>query len=286
MYNNLLITKAILLNSTSKVKTNILGSGNNNLIRKYVKDKLKIGWSPEQIAGRLPLDHPRQRISHEAIYQFIYQQFYRHGYGVLKKDGEDLRIYLKRRHKRRLPKGARRCQRVNKPFIPSIETRPEEVNKRIKLGHWESDSIVSGRSTAGLNTLVERVSGFVCISKIKDSTAESTKKAIVSRFNSLPPKVRKTITFDNGHENACWKDLQEALKLSCYFAHPYSSWERGTNENTNGLIRWYLPKGTDFATIHDKSIQDIEYALNIRPRKRLGFKTPLEVFNQGVALQG
>lgn len=258
----------------------------NDLVRRYVKEKLKkAGWSPEQIAGRLPIDHSGQTISHEAIYQFVYRQFHRNGYGLLKKDCEDLRCYLKRRHKRRIPKGARRCQRVTRSVLPSIETRPKEVEKRIIPGHWESDSIVSGKSLVSVNTLVERVSGLVRISRLADRTAGSTRRAIASRLDRLPDDLRRTITFDRGSENACWNELEKELSgLSCYFAHAYSSWERGTNENTNGLIRWYLPKGTNFATIPDEVLKAIEDALNNRPRKRLGFKTPLEVFNESVAL--
>ena len=259
----------------------------NDTIRDYVASKLKGGLSPEQIAGRLPTDHPECTISHEAIYQFIYAQVYREGHGYLKPGCEDLRMYLKRRHKRRIPKGARRCKRVWKPKGVSIDKRPKEVELRKIIGHWEGDSVVSGKSRVGLNTLVERVSGLVMISKLRDGTAEETGNAVQRRLSVFPTTVRKTLTLDNGSENACWKELEQSLsELSCYFAHPYSSWERGTNENTNGLIRWYFPKGTDFATVSDEEIAAVEYSLNTRPRKCLNWKTPLEVFTESVALQG
>jgi len=126
---------------------------------------------------------------------------------------------------------------------------------------------------------------LVRISKLSDKTAQSTREAIVSHLIPLPSAIRQTITFDRGSENVCWKELEEEFSgLSCFFVHSYSSWERGTNENTNGLIRWYLPKGTNFVTIPDEELKAVEDALNNRPRKRLGFKTPLEVFNESVAL--
>ncbi len=254
----------------------------NLLIRQYVIRHLKEGYSPEQIAGRLSLEYPNEKISHEAIYQYIYSEIHRDGYGYTKPNHEDLRIYLKRRHKRRIPKGSRRCQRIFRHKGISIEERPKEVEKRKILGHWEGDSMVSMKSTVGLNTLVERKTGLVLISKIKNKTMEETSSAVVKRLRDIPCK---TLTLDNGSENFGYEDIQTKLQISCYFAHPYCSGERGTNENTNGLIRHYFPKGTDFALIEEETIQAVERALNNRPRKRLGWRTPLEVFNERVALQ-
>lgn len=144
--------------------------------------------------------------------------------------------------------------------------------------------MVSRKSTVALNTLVERKTGLVFITKVVDGTAASTRIAVEARLGMLPSSLRKTLTLDNGSENACAPELQTALGIDCYAAHPYSSWERGTNENTNGLIRWYLPKGTDFALVDDATIKAIETELNNRPRKRLGWRTPLEAMS--VALQG
>ena len=248
-------------------------------IRRYVIDHLKLGYSPEQIAGRLTLEYPKEKISHEAIYQYIY---YRIHSNYTKKGNIDLRIYLKRRHRRREKKGMRKGQRIFKPKGFSIEERPKEVEKRKTLGHWEGDSVVSRKSKVGLNTLVERKTGLVLISKIPNGTSEVTASTVVSRLKSFPCK---TLTTDNGTENFAYEKIQNELNISCYFAHPYCSGERGTNENTNGLIRYYLPKGTDFATISDETIKTIENTLNNRPRKRLGWKTPLEAFNESVALQ-
>ena len=254
----------------------------NDFTRAYVTEKLKEGLSPEQIAGRLSREYPKEQISHEAIYQFIYAQFHRGGRGRLL--GEDLRVYLKRRHKARQKNGMRKSQRLWKPKGLSIDMRPKSVETRRTAGHWEGDSVVSRQSTVGLNTLVERKTGMVFISKIVNGTAQETTASVKRRLGALPHRLRKTLTLDNGSENAGHAEIKQILGTQVYFAHPYHSWERGTNENTNGLIRWYLPKGTDFATVSDEEIAHIEWALNNRPRKRLGWRTPLEAWS--VALEG
>jgi IS30 family transposase len=258
----------------------------NGFIRRYVVTKLKDGFSPEQIAGRLHKEYPEESISHEAIYQYIYNLAYKEGRGYMKPFYHDLRPYLKRRHKRRGQRGMRRVQRIFRPHGPSIDLRPKEVDKRKTVGHWETDSMVSKKSIVGLNTIVERKTGLVFITKVSDGTAEETKIAVQKRLGALPENLRQTITSDNGSENAMFDSVMTELGILWYFAHPYHSWERGTNENTNGLIRWYFPKGTDFATIPDETIKAVEDALNNRPRKRLGWKTPLEAFNGSVALRG
>lgn len=258
----------------------------NQFVRRYVVAKLKSGLSPEQIAGRLHYEYPSESISHEAIYRYIYSHVHRDGYGGMKPGYPDLRLYLKRRHKRRGQRGMRSVQRLFRPRGPSIDDRSAEVETRKIVGHWEGDSVVSRQSKVGLNTLVERKTGLVFITKIENGTAIKTQEAVTNRLSVLPKRARKTLTVDNGSENANYPELVKDLKISCYFAHPYHSWERGTNENTNGLIRWYFPKGTDFATISNEAIVAVEEALNNRPRKRLGWRTPLEVFNESVALIG
>lgn len=272
-----------LIKRTSRGRKMRLKSG---LIRRYVVHGLKSGLSPEQIAGRLHLERPNESISHEAIYQYIYSQAQRNGWGGMRRGYHDLRKYLKRRHKRRGQKGMRSVQRVFRPKGPSIDDRPKEIETRKTVGHWEGDSVVSKKSKVGLNTLVERKTGLVFITKIKDGTSKSTGEAVVKRLAVLPKEVRKTLTSDNGAENFSYDEVQKEIDILWYFAHPYHSWERGTNENTNGLIRWYFPKGTDFAKISDEEIKVVETALNNRPRKRLGWRTPLEVFNESVALRG
>lgn len=255
----------------------------NQAIRNYVVTHLKEHWSPEQISGRLKKDLGLS-ISHEAIYQFIYSQIHRQGWGELRSNHEDLRIYLRRRRKRRLKKGMRRCQRVLKSLGASIDLRPTEVDARTRIGDWESDTVESRDHKPGINTLVERKTGLVFITKLKNKTSFSTARAVVDRFEVLPKNLKQTITFDNGFENQSWKEIEVNTGAKCFFAHPYHSWERGTNENTNGLIREYFPKKTDFTQISDEEISKVEYDLNTRPRKRLNWSTPLEAV--GGALTG
>ena len=252
----------------------------NNRIRRYVVTKLKEGYSPEQIAGRMPHDIG-ETVSHEAIYQFIYARVYRNGNGCMRHGYPDLRKYLKRRHKRRAKKGLRKGQRIFRPQGPSIGVRPSIVDERIRLGDWEGDSIESKNHAPGLNSLVDRTSGLLLLSKLSAKTAEATRVAVAGRLSGLPAH---TLTLDNGPENRMWMETEASTGARVYFANPYHSWERGTNENTNGLVRWYFPKGTDFTTVPAEQIAAVEYALNTRPRKRLGYRTPLEVFTSGVAL--
>ena len=252
----------------------------NDHIRAFVTAQLKRRRSPEQIAGIIERELG-ESISHEAIYQFIYAQI---SYNRPRSGCEDLRPYLRRRRKRRVPHGARRGQRVLKPQGPSIDDRPKVVDRRSRIGDWESDTVESCDHAPGINTLVERKSGLVFITKLKDKKGASTRKVIVQRLAAVSVSAKKTITFDNGPENRDWQPIAKATSADCYFAHPYHSWERGTNENTNGLIRDYFPKGNDFRTISDEEIAFVERELNDRPRKRHGWQTPLQVW--GVALQG
>ena len=252
----------------------------NERVRTYVIRELKRRRSPEQISGCITRDI-NETISPEAIYQFIYAQI---SYNKPKRGCEDLRPYLRRRRKIRQPKGARKYQRVFKPQGPSIDARPAVIDLRTRIGDWESDTVESCNHKPGINTLVERKTGLVFITKLKSKTGASTRSAIVSRLVGLPTIARRTITFDNGPENRDWQPVEKTVGVRCYFAHPYHSWERGTNENTNGLIRDYFPKGTDFSTISDEELMFVEHELNERPRKRHGFKSPLEVWSG--ALEG
>lgn len=226
-------------------------------------------------------------ISHEAIYQYIYAQVHRKGHGYVKPGKEDLRPYLARRKKRRTPQGFRKSQRIFKGELPSIDDRPTVVNLRTEIGHWEDDLIVSRESADNLKTVNERVSGIVFISRVQNSTAEVGDRAVTNRLQAIPSIYRKTLTRDRGSENIKYEKLSDELDIKVFFTHPYSSWERGSNENLNGLIRRFFPKKTNFRSITDEEIQRVEYLLNSRPRKRLGWKTPYEVFYEltGVALQ-
>lgn len=252
----------------------------NSLTRSYVVSHLKLRWSPEQIAGRIQESIPGASISHEAVYQYIYYQIYREGYGYLKPGCEDLRPYLRRRKKRRTRKGQRKCQRIFKPRGVSINERPKIINERMRLGDWEGDTIESRDHKPGINTLVERKTGIVLITKLRDRTSQATAEVVGTRMSELPREARLSLTIDNGPENQDWKRMEKEACLKCYYANAYHSWERGTNENTNGLIRDYFPKKTDFTAISQEQLKEVESLLNNRPRKRLGWLTPSEVFSK------
>jgi len=259
-------------------------------LRTYVEEKLGLGWSPEQISIRLPIDHPRDkqmRLSYEAIYQHVYSRVRRGGNGAMKEGFVDLRPYLARRHTRRQKKGFRTVQKTERnEKLPSIEDRPRIVEKRKEVGHWEDDTMVSRQSMARLKTVNELVSGVTLIGRMQDGSVKESNRVVIDRMKRLPTNTRKTLTRDRGSENFGWKEIQDELNLTCWFAHPYCSHERGSNENGNGLIRRYFPKKTDFANVSDEDVARVEYLLNSRPRKRLGGRTPYEVFFTltGVAL--
>jgi transposase, IS30 family len=259
----------------------------NELIRKYVVEKIKLGWSPEQIAIRLPIDHKGESISYEAIYQYVYAQVYRGGNGYVKEGCEDLRVYLPRRHTKRAKKGFRKAQKLERTEgLPSIEYRPAEVAKRKVVGHWEDDCIVSRQSLPRLKSVNERVSGVVLLGKMKDGTSDESTRVFCEKVKHIPSPYLKTLTRDRGSENMGWKDIEKNLGIKVFFAHAYCSSERGSNENLNGLVRRFFPKKTDFAKVTDEEIYKVEHLLNTRPRKRFGGKTPLEVLYEltGVAI--
>lgn len=246
-------------------------------IRTYVVEKLKLGWSPEQISIRLPIDHKELSISPEAIYHYVYAQVRRGGNGNVKDGCEDLRPYLARRHTRRQKKGFRQAQKAERPTLPSIEDRPKIVDRRKQIGHWEDDTMVSRESTDRLKSINERVSGVVLLGKMKDGSIEESNRVVIERLSKLPNELRKTLTRDRGFENLGYLEIQKELEVTCYFAHAYCSQERGSNENLNGLVRRVYPKKTDFRNVSDADLRQLEYRLNTRPRKRHGGKTPLEV---------
>lgn len=258
-------------------------------LKEYVVSKLQIGWSPEQVAIRLPIDHPkdaRMRISYESIYAYVYDQVHRNGNGTVKKGCEDLRPYLPRRHTRRQTKGFRKAQKADRPVLPSIEDRPKAVEKRKEVGHWEDDTMVSRASHVRLKTINERVSGVILIGKMKDGSSTESNRVVIERLGALSENTRKTLTRDRGTENLGYREIEKELNMTCWFAHAYCSQERGSNENGNGLIRRPYPKKTNFALVSDTDLHELETRLNSRPRKRHGGLTPYEVFFKltGVAL--
>lgn len=259
-------------------------------LQRYVVEKLKLGWSPEQIEIRLPIDYPddeHMRISYETIYQYVYAQICRGGNGTVKEGCEDLRAYLCRRHTRRAKKGFRKAQKVERnASLTSIEMRPPTVNARVEVGHFEDDTIVSRESSVRIKSVNERVSGIHLFAKAQDGTIESCDAALRARLTPIPREFLKTLTRDRGSENRGHVALAKETGFSIFFAHAYASYERGSNENGNGLFRRFFPKKTDFAKITPDEIRSVERLINTRPRKRLGGLTPAEVFYQktGVAL--
>jgi IS30 family transposase len=246
-------------------------------IQQYVRRKLKINWSPEIIAGRLKNDMPGYSISPEAIYQFVYHRE--------TPDREQLISQLCRAHRKRRIKGkGRKVRKTKIPNRVSIDARPKAADKRKQFGHWEGDTLISRKSKASLHSITERKTRFLRLSKLERKTATATNKAVIRALKKLPVEARRTLTLDNGTENAKHEELTATLGTKCYFAQPYAAWQRGSNEQINGLVRRYLPKGTDFSKIDKDQIKKIERLINNRPRKCLGFKTPLEVARSIVAL--
>ena len=231
-----------------------------------IEEKLMEEWSPDQISGRLK-DKDIASISHESIYQHIWKN--KRSGGVLYKQ---LRHNGKRYNKRSSGKAGRGCI----PNRVDITERPQIVEEKTRIGDWEGDTVISAISKAAILTVVDRHSKFTRIKKIGRKTAKNVRIAMKEIMTSLPYPVL-TVTFDNGMEFAAHQNITEDLNAYCYFATPYHSWERGLNEHTNGLIRQYLPKSVDFKDLTDDEVKAIEDKLNHRPRKVLGYKTPMEV---------
>jgi len=228
--------------------------------KKYVIEKLKIGWAPEIISSRLKAEDKLSCVSHEAIYQYIY------------KDAEELIQYLPRKHKKRKKKYKYRTNKLEETSKISILDRPEHIGNRTEFGHWESDSIESKNRKNSLNVLVERVSRYVHITKLDSKKACDTANAIINKLSKHPEHFCQSITYDNGSENAQHQKINIKLKTLSYFCQPYRSWEKGAVEQANGLIRRFFPKKTDFSEVSWGEIKKVENLLNSRPKKCLDFK--------------
>lgn len=242
----------------------------NNSVYSYVLKKLRNGWSPEQITGRLKLKKPNNLYWHihpETVYRFIYAE---------ENKGKALWEYLPRKQKKRRKKYGRRSQRLRIPDRVSIHDRPIEIESRDIFGHWEGDSIESKAHRGGMHTEIERKTRFTMATFLKTLEAEETARIASQMYRNLPPEAKKSTTLDNGKEFT----KHNKIGVPTYFCDPYSSWQRGTNENTNGLIRRYLPKKTDFSKVTQKELDDIIEEINNRPRKCLGFHTPREMFEK------
>lgn len=245
-------------------------------IRGYTRRQIKAGWSPELIAGRWSALYPKNTVSHEAIYQWIYE------------DARDLIPYLVRAHKKRQRRGySRKHKKSHIPNRIAISARPKEAEKRRVAGHWETDTAVSRQSKAALQVTTERKTRYTRIAPLPAKTARAMRIGLTRRLARVPRGLRKTITYDNGTENTDHETTNRILGTQSYFCEPYHSWEKGTVENTIGLVRRFLPKKTDFAIVSSKDIRTIERWLNNRPRKCLHFLTPAEAMRvERVALTG
>ncbi len=242
----------------------------NPWIYRYTLRKLKIGWSPETISGRLKLKYD-EYISHETIYQFIYSKVGRK---------KELCKYLRRSHPKRRKYSGRKSKRTLIPNRRDISLRPEKAETREEFGHWEGDSIVGVGKGAALHSEVERKCRKLFLRKVKQKTSAETRKVMVAIYKPLPKKAKLSGTLDNGSEFTEHEKVTKESGIDLFFATPYHSWERGTNENTNGLVRWYFPKKTNFDEISEEEIQKVENAINNRPRKCLGYKTANEAYHQ------
>jgi IS30 family transposase len=244
-----------------------------SLLKFFVYKGLLSNWTPEQISGRLKElypNNPIMSISHEAIYRHIYTR----PQASLNKKLIKLLVRKKTRRrptKKRRGGGSKIINQVN------IDNRPKHINLRNEVGHWEGDLVIGKDHKSAIGTIVERKTRFTLIVKLESKKANEVAKEFSKILNKLNPIYKKTMTYDNGIEMARHEKITENTGMKIYFAHPYSSWERGTNENTNGLIRRYLPKGTNFNEIDLKQLLIIQQKLNNRPRKIIGYKTPKEM---------
>lgn len=252
-------------------------------LQKIVARKLSLNWSPEQISGwlkrRYPVD-PEMQISHETIYRTLFVQ----ARGVLKKE---LVAHLRtrrviRRAKQSRTRGQGRGQIID---AVSIRARPAEVEDRAVPGHWEGD-LLAGSHNTHIATLVERQSRFTMLVKVKGRDTRTVVRALGKQVRRLPAELRKSLTWDRGLEMAAHKEFSVATDVRVYFCDPQSPWQRGTNENTNRLLRQYFPKGTDLSACSQADLNRTALQLNQRPRKTLAFRSPAEVFNESVALTG
>lgn len=247
----------------------------NIRLRRAVFSALRRQWSPEQISARLKsrYDDKQMHVSTETIYTYLYVL----PRGTLRKE---LQNHLRQARTVRRKHGKGNVAHAPIPDLISIHERPREVEDRCVPGHWEGDLIVGQKHQSALGTLVERTTRTTLLIKLKNQDATSVRKAFARRIKQLPRQMKLSMTYDRGGEMAQHKLFTEETKMKVYFADPYSPWQRGTNENTNGLIRQYFPKGTDFGKVSDYQLRIVQNLLNGRPRKVLDWKTPFEAMAQ------
>jgi IS30 family transposase len=247
----------------------------NEALMKHVVSRLEMRWAPEQIAGDLRhVKHagdPTQWVSCQTIYRYVAHN---------KRLGGKLYRYLRRGRK---PFGKRGAGRHPNAWIKgrvSIDERPAIVDEQARIGDWEGDTFFGARRKSCMATFVERKSLYVVARKMPNATARALNEAVLNGFSDIPKALVHTITLDNGKEFTGFKTFEKALQASVFFAHPYHAWERGVNENINGLLRQFIPKKTDIKTISDEELERYVQSLNNRPRKKLGYRTPNDVFRE------
>lgn len=244
-----------------------------------VCELLRWKWSPQEIAATLKRAYPQQsqhHVSHETIYSAIYA----YPKGELRKE---LIACLRQNRTKRMPRSRGQDRRGRIAEMVSIHVRPPEVDDRIMPGHWEGDLIKGSGNKSAVAVLVERVSRAVMLAKMPDASAASALQAFTDKLQSLQEPLRQTLTYDQGREMSRHAELTEATGVRVYFCDPHSPWQRGTCENTNGLLRQYLPKGTDLSVYSQEELDAIADSLNTRPRQTLGWMTPLQILAQVLA---
>ncbi|MGO9976373.1 MAG: IS30 family transposase [Solirubrobacteraceae bacterium] len=241
----------------------------NAWLREYVEARLRLGWTPERIAGRLSSDHPgdwQRNVSHETIYRWIWSD----------DAPQDLRTLLPRRRLARGKVDGRGRQKFKIPARIGIEERPAAVDSRAEAGHFEGDTVIGKQGRPAVHTEVERATRYMIARIIPSKSADDTLAAMLAIFGEIPPELRKTLTLDNGTEFARHLGLHELI--TTYFARPYHSWERGSNENINGYLRRYFPKGTDFGEVTQEQLDRVVELINNMPRRCLNWRTAAEAW--------
>lgn len=260
-----------------KIKTRKLNSTKprrilpDSILESYIVDQIKEYFSPEQIANSWSHDN-KETLCHETIYQYIY-----------KNKPSLVKIYFRRKGKKYQHNRRAKYQILNRRMI---DERPSYVDQRKDIGHWEGDTIIGKNHKGAILTNVERLSGKLIAKKLPDRTSQSVLDSTIEEFSDLPPRLKISITYDNGKEFACHQDIEKQTGMTVYFARAYAPWQRGSNESINGLLRQFIPKGTDFKTVTDEDLQKYVDLLNNRPRKRHGWLSPNQVFQRELQKNG
>ena len=254
-------------------RTNTRKLETDDHLHDFVEQQLEEGWSPELIAGRLkgddaPPELQGATVSHEQIYDYIYDGEGRH---------EGWYHLLTRKHRTRHPKQGRKPQKALIPELVPITLRPDIVEQRTRFGDWESDQMQFYKQAERLSVQYERTGMLIRLHRVNNKTADENERAIMTTLEPFPEEYQRSMTFDRGSENTCHTKIRDAFRMDTFFCAAYAAWQKGGVENANGLIRRYLPKKTDLATLTDDELHTIQEKLNDRPRKKLNYKTPNEV---------